>query len=182
MSSPLDEDGVPATPLFLLATRLRRVSEPGASLPDICPISAATRACPPRVATPRAPPDEPVPSHLRSRPGARHRLGSRFCRIEAAPAPVPANASLARIPRADAAGGTRRRRRADAPVVGTRVASPGCRARAARATCVFCSLGFSLTERLRASRPPPAVSFHSHHEGPQGSARARDSRGRGRHA
>lgn len=100
-SSPLDEDGVPATQLSLLATRLRRVSEQGASLPDICPTSAATRACPPRVATPRAPPDEPVPSHLRSRPRARHRLGSRFCRIEAAPAPVPANASLGRIPRVD---------------------------------------------------------------------------------
>ena len=60
----------------------------------------ATHACPPRVATPRAPPDEPVPSHHRSRPRTRH-LGSRFCRIEAAPAPVPANASLGRIPRVD---------------------------------------------------------------------------------
>ena len=111
----------------------------------------ATHACPPRVATPRAPPDEPVPSHHRSRPRTRH-LGSRFCRIEAAPAPVPANASLGRIPRVDAACTARRHRRADAPFAGTRVASPGRRARAARAKRV------SPLSRVFADRALPLMS------------------------
>ena len=75
-----------------------------------------------------------------------------FLRIEAAPAPVPANASLGRIPRVDAACTARRHRRADAPFAGTRVASPGRRARAARAKRV------SPLSRVFADRALPLMS------------------------